>query len=160
MFRLKRAIYSKIAISIVMILLASDCSKDQNTFLPYTRVNLRISLVNFNHLKIPGNSILFKNEGVKGIIVVCVNPDLNQYFAYDACCPNEKDYSGVVEIQPVKNLTSPPTMIFSSDFFGICNKCGSQFNLMGNGQPVKGPAIHYLQSYNISTGFEIITVIN
>lgn len=91
---------------------------------------------------------------------MCVNPDLSQYFAYDACCPYEKDFSGIVEIQPVKNLVSPPFMIYSSDFFGICNKCGSQFNLMGSGQPVKGPATHYLQNYNIATGFESLTVTN
>ncbi|MCX6238993.1 MAG: hypothetical protein NTY07_15765 [Bacteroidia bacterium] len=160
MFKLKRIIIAKITISALLILFAVNCAKDQNSFLPYVRINLHISLINYNHLKIPGNSILFKNEGVKGVIVVCVNPDLSQYMAYDACCPYEKDYSGFVEIQPVKNLTSPPGTVFSSDFFGICNKCGSEFNLMGSGQPVKGPATHYLQSYSTSTGFESLMVTN
>ena len=160
MFKLKRNIFVKIAIFAIIILSAVNCAKDQNSFLPYTKVYLPISLANFNHLKIPGNSILFQNYGYKGVIVVCVNPDLSQYFAYDACCPYEKDFSGTVEIQPVKNLVSPPGMIYSSDFFGICNKCGSEFNLMGGGQPTKGLATHYLQSYNVSTGFESLTVTN
>lgn len=144
----------------ILALFLANCAKDDNAFLPYVKINLYISLVNQNHLKIPGNSIMFKNYGVKGVIVSCVNPDLAQYVAFDACCPNEKDYSGIVELEPVKNLTSPPGMVYSSGFFGKCNKCASVFNLMGNGQPISGPASHYLQSYNISTGFETLTVIN
>jgi len=143
---------------IIAILILGSCAKDQNSFLPPVKINLRISLVNYNFLTIPGNSIVFQNQGVKGIIVVCINPDLSQYVAYDACCPNEKDYSGIVTVQPVKNLVTPPFTIFASDFFGICNVCGSKFNLMGGGQPVKGPATRYLQLYNIVSGIESLTV--
>jgi hypothetical protein len=160
MIKFKGITLAKISLSALMICFAINCSKDQNAFLPYVRIDLRVSLINFNHLKITGNSIMFKNEGVKGVIVVCVSPDFNQYQAYDACCPNEKDYSGVVEVKAVKNLISPPGTVFSSDFFGICNKCKSEFNLIGNGQPVKGPALHYLQSYRISTGFESLMITN
>ena len=159
MFKLKRILIAKITISALLILSAVNCAKDQNSFLPYVPINLYIPLANFNHLKIPGNSILFQNEG-DGVIVVCVNPELNLYYAYDARCPYEKDYSGVIEIEPVKNLVSPPGMVYSSAFFGVCNKCGSEFNLMGSGQPTKGPATHYLQNYNISSGFESLTVTN
>jgi hypothetical protein len=160
MFNLKRILSAKISISFLVILSAASCTKDQNTFVPYTRVNLRISLVNYNHLRIPGNSVFFQTEGYRGLIVVCVNPDLPQYYAFDASCPNEKDYSGIVTIQPVKNLTSPPNTVFSSDFFGVCNKCGSEFNLIANGLIVKGPATHYLQSYNLTVSENYITIIN
>ena len=160
MARLKHNVFSKITISVLTILLAINCSKDQNSFLPYTSVDLHLSLVNFNHLKISGNSILFKNEGYKGLIVVCVSPDLGLYYAFDACCPYEKDYSGVIVIQPIANLTSPSGTVYSSDFFGICNKCGSEFNLIGGGQPHKGPATHYLQNYTISSGFESLNITN
>lgn len=160
MFKFKRIITANILIPVLLIMLATGCTKDQNTFLPYTRINLRISLVNYNHLRIPGNSVLFQTEGYKGLIVVCVNPDLSQYYAFDACCPYEKDYSGTVTIQPVKNLYSPPFTVFSSDFFGICNKCGSEFNLMGNGVIVKGPATHYLQSYNLTISENYVTITN
>jgi hypothetical protein len=160
MSKFTSASIAKITISLLILLSAINCSKDQNTFLPYVKISLHISLINYNHLMIPGNSVLFENEGVRGVIVVCVNPDLNQYMAYDACCPYEKDYSGTVLVKAVKNLTSPPGTIYSSDFFGVCNKCGSEFNLMVNGQPHKGPATHYLQSYSLSTGFETIMVTN
>ena len=161
MFKIIRNLVPKIAIPLIILLFAVNCSKDQNNFLPYVRVNLYIPLATYNHLKIPGNSILFQNEGYKGIIVVCVDPNSKLYYAFDACCPYEKDYSGIVTIQPIKNLPTPPFTVFSSDFFGKCNKCGSEFNLMGSGQPTsKGPATHYLQSYSISSGFESLTVTN
>lgn len=157
MFKLKRIIIAKIAISALIIMSVVNCAKDQNTFLPYKRVYLPIPLATNNHLTTPGSSILFLGLGVKGVIVVCVNPDLNQYFAYDACCPNEKDYSGVVEIEPVR---TEPGKVLSTAFVGICNKCGSEFSLMAGGQPIKGPAIHYLQNYKIITSFQYLTVTN
>ena len=157
---LKHIILIRTVFAVIIIAAIFSCSKDQNSFLPSVRVNIPISLVNYNFLTIPGNSAVFENQGVKGVIVVCVDPLSSQYFAYDACCPNEKDYSGTVVIQPVKNLVSPPYTIFSSDFFGICNICGSKFNLMGGGQPVKGPATHYLQNYHVITGFESLTITN
>ena len=161
MLKLKHILFPKISIAVILILVAVNCSKDQNTFLPYVKVNKFIRLANYNHLTIPGNSILFQHEGYKGLIVVCVNPDLGQYYAYDACCPYEKDYSGIVSVQPVKNLPSPSYEVFSSDFFGICNKCGSKFNLIASGQPDSGSsATHYLQSYNVSIGMGSLTVSN
>lgn len=160
MFKIKRIVITKIVIAFSILMLVVNCTKDQNTFLPYKKVYLPIPLATYNHLKIPGNSILFKNHGFKGVIVVCVNPELNQYYAYDACCPYEKDFSGTLITEPVPGLQTPPGTVFSSAFFGICNKCGSEFNLMASGQPVKGPAIHYLQNYNIITSFEYLTVSN
>ena len=160
MSNLKHLTIKKIGILVLSIFVGISCAKDQNSFLPLVRVNIPISLINYNFLTIPGNSMVFESEGVKGVIVVCVDPTMSQYFAFDACCPNEKDYSGQVVIQPVKNLVSPPLIIFSSDFFGICNVCGSKFNLLGGGQPVKGPATHYLQSYHVITGFESLTITN
>ena len=157
---LKHIILKKFVAAAILILMFLGCSKDQNSFLPSVRVNIPISLVNYNFLTIPGNSVVFENQGVRGVIVVCVDPTSSQYFAYDACCPNETDYSGTAVVQPVKNLVSQPSTIFSSDFFAICNICGSKFNLMGGGQPVKGPATHYLQSYHVITGFESLTITN
>ena len=160
MVRFKRIKIIKIAIFALIILSAVCCSKDQNSFLPYTRVNKYIPLANFNTLTIPGNSVLFQLEGYKGLIVVCIDPNSGIYYAYDACCPYEKDYSGVVTIQPIRNLVSPLYTVFSSDFVGVCNKCKSEFSLMANGQPTKGPATHYLQGYNVSYGSGSLTVTN
>ena len=63
------------------------CSDNQNTFVPYAKVDKYISLVNYNNLVIPGNSMTFPAEGYAGLIVICIT-DV-QYLAYDACCPYE-----------------------------------------------------------------------
>jgi len=160
MFKLKRIILTKIAISALLILTWGSCSKDQNSFLPYVKVYLYIPLANYNHLTIPGNSILFRNNGFNGngVIVVCVNPDQNLYYAYDACCPYETDYSGVIELEAAP--ITGPDKVYSSGFFGTCNKCGSKFNLIAGGEPVTGPATHFLQNYNIISGMGSLTVRN
>lgn len=160
MLKLKHILIPKISMAVILILVAVNCSKDQNTFLPYTRVNLYIPLANFNHLTIPGNSILFKGYGYNGngVIVVCVNPGQNQYYAFDATCPYESDYSGIIELEPA--AISAPGKVYSSGFFGTCNKCGSKFTLISGGLPSTGPAIHYLQNYNIISGTGSLTVTN
>jgi len=136
MFNLKQVI-AKITAAAVLILVAVCCSKDQNSFLPYVRVNFSMTPYEYNFLTISGNSIVFENQGLHGIIVVCVDPGSSQYYAYDATCPYEIDYTGIIVVKAVKNYTSPPLTIFSSDFYGICNKCGSTFNLMAAGLRVR-----------------------
>ena len=160
MFNLKLYFLKKIASSLLILLVTIGCSKNQNSFLPNRKVNFSTTAYEYNFLTISGNSVLFTDQGVNGVIVVCVDPASNQYYAYDATCPYEKDFSGVVVIHAVKNYVSPFFRIFSSDFYGICKICGSKFNLMGGGQPVKGPATHYLQSYNVIHTDYQITVIN
>ncbi len=81
MFKFIRIIIPKITIFAIILLSTVNCSKDQNTFLPYVRVNLFIRLATYNHLMIPGNSVLFQNEGYSGIIVVCVDPNSKLYYA-------------------------------------------------------------------------------
>ena len=154
----------KITVSALIILIAAGCGKNQNSFLPNTQVNISLTPYEFSFIDISGNSIVFQGYGYNGngIILSCANPDPSspQFYAYDATCPNEKDYSGVVTVTPVKNYTTPPYRIFSSSFFGTCNKCGSVFNLMGGGNPTSGPATHYLQNYNVLTGNQSITITN
>lgn len=136
----------KIFIIIVVILTLSTCSKDQNTFLPYKKVDLFISLANYNHLTVPGNSITFQLYGYGGVIVMCVNE--NEYYAYDACCPYEVTKSCTVDTDPIKNL-SGNGLIYSSYTTGKCKCCGSEFMLFGGGFASKGPAARPLQQYQV-----------
>ncbi len=153
-------ILNRICVFTLIIFIGGSCTKDQNTFLPNRRVNFSTTQYEFNFLTISGNSVKFEDQGVNGIIVVCVDPNSSLYFAYDATCPYETDYSGVVIVQPVKNYVSPPFRIFSQDFYGVCNKCKSKFNLMAGGQYVSGPASHYLQNYHVIIGFQNLTITN
>jgi len=161
---LKRISTSKITLAMLLFLIVIGCGKNQNAFLPNVQVNFTLTPYEFNFVEISGNSIEFLNQGYNGngVILSCANPDPSapQFYAYDATCPYEKDYSGVIVLTPVKNYTSPPYTIFSSGFIGTCNKCGSTFNLMNGGQVTGGPATHFLENYNVLSGNGTITITN
>jgi len=134
-------------LSVLLILfLSTRCADDQNSFLPYKPVDFYISLANYNHLTIPGNSITFPQYGFAGIIVMCVNS--NEYYAYDASCPYEKLNSCRVEAERIDNLGSNG-LIFSSSPSGKCKCCGSEYMLFGGGYSIKGPSSRPLQQYQV-----------
>ncbi len=139
-----------ILISVFILLILSACTKDQNSFLPYRKVDFYISLANYNHLTVPGNSITYRYKGFAGVIVMCINE--NQYLAFDACCPYESLGSCTVELDAISRL-STDEMIFSSNTTGKCKCCDSEFMLFGGGFATKGPAARPLQQYQVvSTG--------
>ena len=119
------------------------CSDNQNNFVPYAKVDKYISLVNYNNLVIPGNSMTFHAEGYAGLIVICVS-DL-QYLAFDACCPYEGTRLGIVETNPGQTGDVP-----SSNPIATCKVCGSQYILYNGGYPVKGPSTRNLKPYPVT----------
>jgi nitrite reductase/ring-hydroxylating ferredoxin subunit len=136
----------KILLWLFTLLIFSTCAKDQNTFLPYKKVDLYIPLANYNHLTIPGNSITFQNYGYAGIIVICINE--TDYYAFDACCPYEIQQSCIAGAEPIKNL-SGGGLIYSSNTTAKCKCCGSEFMLFSGGFASKGPAARPLQQYQV-----------
>jgi len=121
----------------------SGCSDTQNNFVPYARVDKYISLVNYNNLMIPGNSMTFPADGYAGLIVICISD--HQYLAYDACCPLEGTRAGYVETNPGKT-----GIVSSSNPTATCKVCGSQYILYNGGYPVKGPSVRNLKQYAVS----------
>ncbi|HWR99987.1 MAG TPA: hypothetical protein VN249_05190 [Prolixibacteraceae bacterium] len=121
----------------------SGCSDIQNNFVPFARVDKYISLVNYNNLLIPVNSMTFPTDGYAGLIVICIGD--RQYRAYDACCPLEGARTSYVETNPGK-----PTVYASSTPIATCKICGSQYNLFSEGYPVKGPSTRNLKQYAVS----------
>jgi len=162
MFCLKRLFISEITVALILILTVIGCSKNQNAFLPNTQVNISLTVPELNFVDIAGNSIEFLNQGYNGngVILSCADPNLPQFWAYDATCPYEADYSGVILLSPAKNYSSPANTIFNIGTTGTCNKCGSTFNLMNGGQVIKGPATHFLENYIVLTGSGSITITN
>jgi len=137
----------RIAIYVLNLLIFASCSKDQNSFVPYTPVDFYIPLATNNHLTIPGNSITYRNQGFAGIIVMCISP--TQYYAFDACCPYESLSTCSAELDPIKGLSSPG-MVFSSSVSGKCKCCSSEYSLFGGGYPTKGPSSRSLQQYQVA----------
>lgn len=81
------------AIICIFFLLAISCSSDDsrnynNPYLIPTTVNLtlNLNLPQYNQLKFPGNSVTVQHQGIKGIVVYCLNTDL--YIAHEISDPN------------------------------------------------------------------------
>jgi nitrite reductase/ring-hydroxylating ferredoxin subunit len=119
------------------------CSDNQNSFVPYAKVDKYVPLVNYNNLMIPVNSMTFPSDGYAGLIVICISD--NQYLAYDACCPYEGLKNSIVETNPGQN-----GIISSSNPMATCKICGSQYILFNGGYPVKGPSTRNLKQYQVT----------
>ncbi len=137
----KRAL--QIIVATFLVLISTNCSDDQNNFVPYAKVNKYISLANYNTLYIPCNSVTFSSEGYAGLIVICINE--SQYYAFDACCPYEGTGTCLVKTETNKTGTYA-----SSNPIATCTCCGSQYNLFGGGYPTKGPSGRNLKQYQVS----------
>jgi len=136
-----RTLSGTLFLSLVIGLLA--CADNQNNYVPYVKVDQYISLVNYNNLLIPGNSMTFPSAGYAGVIVICVSDQT--YYAYDACCPLEGSTTSIVETNPGKT-----GIIQSSNPIATCKICGSQYILYNGGYPVKGPSTRNLKQYAVT----------
>lgn len=81
------------AIIFTLFLLAISCSSDDsknynNPYLIPNTVNLQLNLKlpQYNQLKFPGNSVTIYHQGIKGIVVYCLNDDF--YIAHEISDPN------------------------------------------------------------------------
>ena len=120
------------------------CTDNQNSFVPYVKVDTYIPLVNYNNLLIAGNSMTFPTDGYAGLIVICISDQ--QYLAFDACCPFEGSRTSIVETNPGKAGVVP-----SSNPVATCKICGSQYILFSGGYPTKGPSTRNLKQYQVTT---------
>jgi hypothetical protein len=67
---------------------SDDDNQNDNPFLfnPIVSLNLNLNLPQFNELRFPGSSVVINTQGVKGIVVYCINE--NFYTASDLSDPN------------------------------------------------------------------------
>jgi Rieske Fe-S protein len=126
-----------------LLAVLTACSDNQNNFVPYAKVDKYISLVNYNNLLIPGNSMTFPSDGYAGLIIICIS-DM-QYLAFDACCPHEGSKTIVVETN-----SGQTGVVSSSNPMATCKVCGSQYILYNGGYPVKGPSARNLKQYQVT----------
>jgi len=65
-----------------------DPIEDNNPFLnpPLVNLTLNLNLPEYNPLRFPGNSVILSQQGIRGIVVYCVNTDF--YTAFDLSDPN------------------------------------------------------------------------
>jgi nitrite reductase/ring-hydroxylating ferredoxin subunit len=119
------------------------CTDNQNSIVPYAKVDEYFNLVNYNNLLIAGNSMTFPTLGYAGLIVICISDQ--QYLAFDACCPFEGSRTSIVETNPGKT-----GVVSSSNPMATCKICGSQYILFSGGYPTKGPSTRNLKQYQVT----------
>ena len=120
------------------------CDKEKHRVIPYVPVYLTINLNIVNELMVPGNSVFFGAQGYGGIVIYCFEPG-NIYYAYDGACTHE-----ISNTCRVKN----------EGILATCQCCESQFLLMGEAYPSKGPATFPLQQYQTSLAGNTLRVYN
>ena len=149
---------------LLLLLWLPFCSDDApRQTVPFAPVNFQLDLNGLDHsLK---NSLSFKifteqdrrtdNDrfGYSGVLVISgmgVTTDVTgtNFYAYDLCCPHEKNRKS--------------TIIPEEDGTATCATCGSEFVTMyGLGTPQKGPATESLQRYRvIPTQYGTYRVVN
>ncbi len=116
---------------VIMLLLFSTCTKEDQHPVPIVPVDFRINL-EFQFIEL--NSIggwIYVTGGFGGIVIYRMSVD--EFTAFDRACPvhpYDQDARVVVEDPPM----------------AICNVCESTYLLL-DGSPVSGPARHPLKAY-------------
>ncbi|HEY5510120.1 MAG TPA: hypothetical protein VIK10_03750 [Prolixibacteraceae bacterium] len=128
---------------LTLVLAFFACTTNQDSLVPYAKVDEYFNLVNYNNLLIANNSMTFPTLGYAGLIVICISDQ--QYLAFDACCPFEGSRTSVVETNPGKT-----GVVASSNPVATCKICGSQYFLLGGGYPIEGPSTRNLKTYQVT----------
>lgn len=127
-----------------LIVFSLACDKEKHRVIPYVPVYLTINLNIVNELMVPGNSVFFGGQGYGGVVIYCFEPG-NLYYAYDGACTHE---------------ISTTCRVKNENVLATCQCCGSQFFLMGEAYPSKGPATFPLQQYQTSVAGNTLRVFN
>jgi hypothetical protein len=92
-------------------------------------------------------SYILVDGGVNGLIVY--RETGNIFHVYDRTCTQWPEHNAAVEDDE------------SGSFVLVCPECGSQFSILLNAEPIKGPAVFGLKEYVSSfDGISTLTVIN
>jgi len=124
----------------------NNTNNTNNPFLsiPPVNLSLNLSLPEYNPLKFPGNSVIISNQGIKGIVVYCVNE--NFYTAFDLTDPNHA-----------------PNTCSKMDIIGIeafCD-CGDEnvYDII-TGQHLSNQSLYPMQQYRAERGGDVINISN
>lgn len=141
----------KILLFIALFCSLISCSPDDepqnnNPYLPHLsfRLNLNLSLPEYNSLNFPGNSFVTYNEGLNGIVVYNINNNL--YTAFELSDPNH----------PLTNCSKLTVQ-------GIIATCscgdGNSYNIL-TGEISSGTGQYSLKPYRIRKSGNLLEVFN
>ena len=137
-----------IVLIVVLVFATISCGSDESlNTIPIEPVRFEVNLKKSpdKNLRTPGNIVTFTQPrlatdmiGYSGLLIVCsavpITSSVYQLYAYDLCCPYEKQ-------RPIK-------VVPQSDGTVKCSHCGSVFEIFnGLGNVKSGPAKDNLQTY-------------
>jgi nitrite reductase/ring-hydroxylating ferredoxin subunit len=136
-----------IALTILAIPLAFwSCVKEEPTIIPDVPVKFSIylELSQYSDLNAVNNAIIYPNEGYDNNGVVIYRLNIEEFFAYDATCP--------------QHITESTAVVLDDDpGFAICPHCETTYSLANFGQASSG---HPLKRYKVSLNGNILRVYN
>lgn len=136
---------------LLMICSFLSCSPDDgpqtnNPYLPHLsfRLDLNLSLPQYNNLNFPGNSFVTYNQGINGIVVYNINN--TQYTAFELSDPNH----------PLTNCSKLTVQ-------GVIATCscgdGNSYNII-TGELTQGTGQYALKPYRIRKSGSLLEVFN
>lgn len=154
----KRTSYiSKLIATITIIVVSLSCENGKHQYFPESDFHLRVDLNVYNSLKVGGNSEVFEDYGVAGIVVYCESytPSGAVYHAYDMACPYEIGEAGYL---PDSICTFNTDEIQLSV---VCECCASEYSIWdGYGAPLEGVSNYFLKSYGTYTDGDYLHIYN
>ncbi len=141
--------FCKVICMFAWLLLIAGCGREEAEYvIPASPVNFKVDVNNAdNSLKTPGNILTYTSPrlggeyvGYSGLLVFSglIQENGVVLYAFDLCCPYEKDKSVVVH----------PSV---EDGTATCSECNSVFDLRtGIGNRTSGPSSTGLQQYKVS----------
>lgn len=148
-FRLNNVFMKKICILLFSLALISGCSTDNNyrgnPNLPNLnfRIQLDLTLPEYNNLQFAGNHYVTYNYGVKGIVVYNING--SQFAAFELSDPNH-----------------PPNDCSAMTVEGVIASCGcdsNKYNII-TGQLSEGEGQYTMKPYRVQRSGNIVEVWN
>lgn len=133
---------------ITLIACKSDDDKlDDNPYLtsPLVNLNLNLNLPEYNQLKLPGNSLVITQQGIRGVVIY--NVDNSTYHAFELSDPNHvPNNCSRMEINGIE-ATCP------------CENDMNKYNIV-TGQNITDPSRYPMQRYRAERTGNTVRITN
>lgn len=141
---------AKIMIFLALLIIPQafwSCVKEEPVIVPHVYVNFSINLSfpQYYGLNAINNAIIYPNEGYDDNGVIIYRKNLEEFFAFDATCPQHI------------NISTALTLDKDDSSSAICPHCETTYSLLNFGQASKG---HPLKRYRVSLHGSFLNVYN
>ncbi|MDD2195598.1 MAG: hypothetical protein PHE03_02000 [Bacteroidales bacterium] len=141
---------TKITIILALLIIPQvfwSCIKEEPIIVPHVYVNfsINLSLPQYYDLNAINNAIIYPNEGYDDNGIIIYRKNLEEFFAFDATCPQHIELSTAVTLDSDDSSNA------------TCPHCEATYSLLNFGQANNG---HPLKRYRISLHGSFLRVYN